>query len=91
MRQRVEQFWQELLNRNLCYIECVCPDSALHRQRLETRQRDIPGWYEPGWTDVMKISETYKPCLENRLVLDARDNLNDNCSRALAHVSESGG
>lgn len=27
-------------------IECVCSDETIHRQRLENRQRHIPGWDE---------------------------------------------
>ena len=31
-----------------------CPDEAVHRQRIEGRRRDIPGWHELAWADVAR-------------------------------------
>lgn len=33
-------------------IECICSDESIHRERLKSRQRDIPGWHELDWADV---------------------------------------
>ncbi|PSK93813.1 hypothetical protein CLV30_1302 [Haloactinopolyspora alba] len=34
-------------------IVCVCSDPALHRERVERRQRGIPGWADAAdWSDV---------------------------------------
>lgn len=70
----------------LVVIECVCSDEALHRERLETRRRDIPGWYEPDWAEVERIASFFEPWNIDHLVLDAVDPLADNVGRAVGAV-----
>ena len=84
--ERVERFWGDLVGADLCYIECLCTNSSLHRERLENRERNIPGWYEPTWEDVVAIGQGYRPWSETRLVLDATNDIHDNLARALAYV-----
>jgi predicted kinase len=52
-------------------IECVCSDPKLHRERIESRQRGIPGWYELFWSDVQRSRASFQPWRRERLVLDA--------------------
>jgi predicted kinase len=68
-------------------IECVCTDEAVHRSRIEGRQRGIPGWYELTWKDVDRARERWEPWTSDRLVLDAVDPLDANVARARAYVS----
>lgn len=42
-------------------IECVCSGIDVHRQRVEGRRRDIPGWYELDWDHVASGRELYLP------------------------------
>lgn len=42
----------------LFVVECVCSDESLHRDRIEGRVRDIPGWHEVGWI-------TSSACVQN--------------------------
>jgi predicted kinase len=49
-------------------VEIVCPDVAVHRQRVESRVADIDGHALPGWTDVLQ--RDYQPWTTDRLVVD---------------------
>ena len=69
-------------------IECVCSDSALHRQRLSVRQRGIPGWPELSWADVERVRSYFTPWEEERLILDSVDSLNENVEKAIAFVTK---
>jgi predicted kinase len=69
-------------------IECVCSDPAVHRQRIESRQRNIPGFiYEPSWDDVQQLRTEYVACTEERLVLDAVDDLEANRQAAIDYAA----
>ena len=86
--ERVAQFWKSLVERPVCYIECICSNSSIHQTRVETRKRDIPGWYELTWSDVTNIQSTYTPWSEDRLVLDAVHDLSDNLDKAIEYVQQ---
>jgi predicted kinase len=51
-------------------IETMCPDSAEHRRRVETRVSDLPGWVYPGWGQVRQAALLYEPRTDDRLILD---------------------
>ena len=38
----------EHFSARLFLIECLCSDVAVHRERIESRVRGIPGWHEIG-------------------------------------------
>src|SRR5512146_2314080 len=40
-------------------IECVCSDEVVHRVRLTTRARGIPGWQELDWAEVERVAGYY--------------------------------
>lgn len=43
-------------------VVCVCSDPALHRERVEGRQRGIPGWADAGdWLDVTSRLAAFPP------------------------------
>jgi predicted kinase len=43
-------------------VVCVCSEPALHQERVERRQRDIPGWADAGdWTDVTARLASFPP------------------------------
>lgn len=69
-------------------VECICSDQDVHRRRVESRRRDIPGFiYEPSWEDVQQRMSEYAPCDEDRLILDAVRSLDENIARAIAYVT----
>lgn len=67
-------------------IECVCSDETVHRERLENRQRDIPGWPDLAWDEVERVREYFVPWNEARLILDALEPQADNIRRALEYL-----
>lgn len=67
-------------------VECMCADEDLHRARLLSRRRGIPGWHELTWADVEKARGYYVPWQEPRLVLDMCAALDENIAQALAYL-----
>jgi predicted kinase len=66
-------------------IECICSDVSVHRDRLEMRQRNIPGWHELKWSDVEFVRSYYAPWNEERLVLDSMQSIDVNRTAALKY------
>lgn len=67
-------------------VECVCSDEAVHRARLATRQRHIPGWHELTWAEVERVRGYYAPWGEERLVVDAVNPLSVNVQTVLTYL-----
>lgn len=59
-------------------IECVCSDVAVHRERLEKRQRRIPGWHELKWSEVEFVRSYYASWEEERLIVDSINSVDQN-------------
>ncbi|HTJ61735.1 MAG TPA: AAA family ATPase [Candidatus Saccharimonadales bacterium] len=87
--ERIRSAWRDLAARagaRFVAIECVCPDEGLHRSRLDGRTRDIPGWPEVSWDQVVEVRSRYEPWTGDRLVLDATRPMSDNLAAAEAYV-----
>lgn len=54
-------------------IATQCSDRALHRSRIEGRQRSIPNWYEIGWSSVERSLDAWEQPEGAELYLDAAD------------------
>jgi hypothetical protein len=67
-------------------IECICSNEAAHRNRLDRRQRGIPGWHELEWSEVERVKAYYAPWDEERLILDAVNPLEENITAALRYL-----
>jgi hypothetical protein len=65
-------------------ITTRCSDRALHRSRIESRQRLIPDWYELTWEQVEKTLAQWEPPVGAELCLDATDPWEGNVSRVRA-------
>ncbi|KAB1649342.1 ATP-binding protein [Pseudoclavibacter endophyticus] len=66
------QQWVDLAARKgvaLRFIEVICSDPELHRYRLETRVRDLEGYREPTWLDV--VNRRYEPFTTPHLTVDS--------------------
>lgn len=82
--------WRELSERHgarLCVLECVCSDKVEHRQRLEGRRREIPGWHEVGWAHVERMRAEYPPLDSPDLLVDAIDPIESNLDKIRRRVS----
>lgn len=53
-------------------VECVCSDEQLHRERIEGRDRGIPGWRPTvPWAHVERMRGLWEPWEDDHLVLDS--------------------
>jgi predicted kinase len=88
-RERPRQEWATLADRyeaRYSVVECVCSDPAVHRDRVEGRRRDIPGWYELSWSRVESGRASYEPLNEPKLVIDAVNPLDRNLALVRNHL-----
>jgi predicted kinase len=84
----IRNTWKELATRyraDMRVIECVCSDQAMYRARLRTRERNIPGWHELGWSDIETVRQYYQAWDEDRLVLDMANPIDENLSRVKSY------
>jgi predicted kinase len=67
--------WRELTERLggvFVGVECVCSDAVVHRERVEGRDRGIPGWHATvPWQHVERMRGLWEPWDEDHLVLDS--------------------
>ncbi len=59
----------------------ACEDAAVHRSRVDGRQRGIPDWYELDWVHVAQARASWEAPSDVDLVLPATDPLEDNVHR----------
>ena len=82
----IRNIWRDLAERFTAdwrIIECICSDVTVHRERLEQRQRSIPGWHELKWSDVEYVRSYYALWVNERLILDSMNPLENNIQEAL--------
>jgi predicted kinase len=76
----------------LRFIEVICSDPELHRERLEARGRRLPHLNEPSWHAVEQSLDEYSPwtgasAAEPRITLDSARPLGVNVDAALAFIT----
>ncbi|MCU1526183.1 MAG: ATP-binding protein [Microbacteriaceae bacterium] len=87
--------WVNLAQREgetLRFIEVVCSDVELHRQRLEARNRKLPHVTEPTWHAVEQSLDEYdswtgQSAVVARITLDSVNPLGANVEAALAFLA----
>lgn len=82
----------EARGETLRFIEVVCSDIELHRERLENRGRRLPHANEPAWHAVEQSLDEYSPwsgpsAAIARITLDSSRPLGENVAAALAFVT----
>jgi predicted kinase len=86
--QTIRDTWRQLAEQyeaDWRVIECICSDELLHRSRLETRQRHIPGWHELEWSEIERVKQYYAPWKGEHLMLDMIHPFEENLLRAKAY------
>jgi len=89
----IRSTWRKLAekyNAEWAVIECICSDEVVHRARLGTRQRGIPGWHELDWSDMERVKGYYHPWDEDRLILDAMKPLEENLELVFEYLHNEG-
>ncbi len=84
--------WERIATRSrraMAVVEVVCSDSDLHRRRLEARERDIDGFPEPTWDEVLEKQRDWQRWPGPRLVLDSVEPLAANVERAMRYLDRS--
>lgn len=82
--------WRSLASRRgvpVVFVEVVCSDPAVHRQRFEGRSREIDGFCEPTWEAVERRREEFAPWVDDRLVLDSVIDLSQNIATAVGFLT----
>jgi predicted kinase len=67
-----------------------CSDAALHRSRVEGRQRGIPHWYELDWDHVERARSAWVPPHDLDLVLESEGTVLDNADTLRALLAARG-
>lgn len=88
------QQWVDLAKKHdesLRFIEVVCSDSELHRERLESRNRNLTHLPEPTWHAVEQSLDEYSDwtgasAAAERITLDSVQPLGVTVERALAFL-----
>jgi len=88
----IHALWERVATRCglvMSVVEVVCSDLDLHRRRLEARVRDIDGFPEPTWDEVVDKQRDWQPWPGGALVLDSVEPLAANVERAVRYVGSS--
>ena len=81
--------WRQLAARlavRLMFVEVVCSDDAVHRDRLAHRHRRIDGFPEPTWEGVLHRRAAFPPWTDDRLTLDTVCSREANVEAALGRL-----
>jgi predicted kinase len=87
--------WVNLAARHgaaLTFVEIICSDPAIHRERLEKRNRNLPHVSEPSWHAVEQSLDEYdswtgQSAVVARITLDSVNPLGANVEAALAFLA----
>lgn len=92
--EHARERWRRLADRSaveLRFIEVRCGDEQLHRRRLAHRVRQIEGFPEPGWDEILRRRREFPPWTDNRLTLDTVNARSDNLKAALDYLGRGQG
>jgi predicted kinase len=68
-------------------VQVVCSDLEVHRGRLATRRRNLPGFPDPTWEDVERRMEEFEPWPEPTLLVDSANAFEGNLKQVIAFVT----
>ena len=88
--------WVSLAARHgsaLTFIEVICSDPVVHRERLEARKRDLPHVSEPTWHAVEQSLDEYDEWVGpsaavDRITLDSMEPLGTIVDKALTFIEQ---
>jgi predicted kinase len=87
--------WVSLAERHggaIKFVEVICSDATVHRDRLGARNRNLPHLAEPSWHQVEQSLDEYDvwsgaSAAIDRVTLDSVDDLEHTVARALAFLA----
>ena len=83
------RMWRRAANRTgspMRVIEVICSDIDVHRKRLANRARNIDGFPEPSWEQVLARRDEWEDWADDSLMLDTVQPLAVNVERAVNHL-----
>lgn len=90
--ERERARWRELTERLggvFVGVECVCSDEQLQRERVEGRDRGIPGWRATvPWEHVQRMRGLWEPWQDDHLVVDSALATPEECLKQVLAVLE---
>ena len=89
--KEARNMWKNLSKKyraHLFVVECICSDSASHKNRIESRVRKIHGIPEVTWEDVEARRKEYLNWSEPRLVFDTCKHAKDEISEVLEYIEQ---
>jgi predicted kinase len=84
-----KRMWRDLAATHaakLVVIECVCSDDSVHKQRVESRIRNLHGIPEVTWEDVVKRRRAWTAWREPHIVVDSIGDIRENLARVIDYV-----
>lgn len=90
VRERFKSIAHET-NAKWIVIECVCSDEDMHKVRLLTRKRNIPGYHELNWHQLLETKRHYAPWQEEHKIINSTNQLECNIAMALSYIESKGG
>ncbi len=82
--------WRKLAldnNASLKIVEVICSDKDIHKMRIETRVRNIPGMPEVTWERVLERKREYEPWHDDHLTLDSLNDIENLTKEALEFIA----
>ena len=87
---RVRNDWYRLADEHsvgLYPIYCICSNEELHRSRIASRRRNIPGWPDPDWPKVEIKKREFAPWPPGTFKVDSVASVDLNLNRLLRHLA----
>ncbi len=88
--QPARDMWHQLSekhNAKLIIIEWVLLDESVHRQRIESRIRNLHGIPEVTWEQVQQRKKDYLPWKEQRLIVDSAEAIEHTLKQVLDYIN----
>jgi predicted kinase len=67
-------------------IECICTDEGVLRDRVESRERELPPYRAQDWDAYQSSRARFEGLTERRLVVDTAETLSLNLRKVLAYL-----
>lgn len=86
--KEARNIWKSLseqTNSKLIIIECTL-EEKIHKERIESRVRNMHGMSEISWEDVQKRRKEYLPWTEERLILNTAENFEISIEKVLKYI-----
>lgn len=75
---------------DLRWIECICSDESLLRQRVESQTGEAPDYRARDWATYLRERSRFEKLTDRRLIVDTAEPLASNLRKVLAYLEQPG-